>query len=476
MDEPARLDSTPQEIADQLRQSEGDPRRRILIRGATVLTLESSTPDLTCGDIYIHGSRIHEVRPHTPDYTPPDGTIVVPAEGCIALPGLQDTHRHSWQAQLRRMLAGVDLDEYIEVILGIISPHYRPEDIYAATILSDLGAINTGITTVMDFAHNTRTPDHGTASLEAHGKSGIRHVVAIAPMLTGEREKQWPENVTRMVAEGGYGSGSLGTLRLGVFGSPDLAPQQFVLSPENIALARDLGLSIIADATFGSAAAATITELGQGGHLGPDVTLIHCTALDDTAWRWIADTGTRVSVSTTSDAEIGIHGANPPIQRALAQGIRFGLGVDVECSLSSDLFAQMRATYTIQRMQAFAARYRGAEEPGPVNCGRIVEMATADGAATNGLSTVTGALAAGKAADIVVVNATDLNNIPLNNAYATIVLGADSSSVRDVFVGGNVRKWHGEVLGVDLTRLTAMVNNSRDYLLDRSDRAMNLFD
>jgi cytosine/adenosine deaminase-related metal-dependent hydrolase len=473
MNGPAQDDSTSREVLDQLRQSEGDPGRRVLIRGATVLTLESTAPDLICGDVYILGSRIQEVRPHTPGDRPPEGTIVVPAEGCIAMPGLHDTHRHSWQAQLRRMLAGADLDEYIEVILGSISPHYRPEDIYAATLLSDLGAINAGITTVMDFAHNTRTPDHGAASLAAHSDSGIRHVVAIAPVLSGEWKGQWPENVARMVAAGGYRPS--GSLRLGVFGSPDLAPPQFVLSPGTIALARDLGLAIIADATFGSSAAANITELGQAGHLGPDVTLIHCTALDDAAWHWIADTGTGVSLSTTSDAEIGIHDANPPIQQALAHGIRFGLSVDVECSLSGDMFSQMRATYTIQRMQAFAARSRDAKDPGPVNCRRIVEMATTDGAATNGLSAVTGTLVAGKAADIVIVNATDLNNLPLNNAYATIALGADSSSIRDVFVDGSARKWRGEVLGVDLPRLSTMVNDSRDYLLASSGRAVNLF-
>jgi cytosine/adenosine deaminase-related metal-dependent hydrolase len=60
---------------------------------------------------------------------------------------------------------------------------------------------------------------------------------------------------------------------------------------------------------------------------------------------------------------------------------------------------------------------------------------------------VTGSLTPGTQADIVVIRAEDLNNMPLNNAVGTVVLGADTGNVDKVLVAGRARKW-GQMLGV----------------------------
>ena len=203
-----------------------------------------------------------------------------------------------------------------------------------------------------------------------------------------------------------------------------------------------------------------------GEVLGPEVTLIHCQSLGEEAWRVIADSGCRVVLASTSDAQLGCEEGVPPIQEALDVGIVPALSVDVECCLTSDLFTQMQVTLNVQRMHCAQHRHRGEEAPDPIPVRRALECATIAGAAANGVDAVTGSLTPGKQADIVLIGAEDLNNMPLNDAVATVVLGADSGNVDKVFVGGRPRKW-GEVLGVDLPALRREVNASRDFLLER---------
>jgi hypothetical protein len=46
-----------------------------------------------------------------------------------------------------------------------------------------------------------------------------------------------------------------------------------------------------------------------------------------------------------------------------------------------------------------------------------------------------------------------------------VVQGVDRADIRAVFVGGTLRKWDGQVLGVDLADLRARAEASRDHVL-----------
>ena len=66
------------------------------------------------------------------------------------------------------------------------------------------------------------------------------------------------------------------------------------------------------------------------------------------------------------------------------------------------------------------------------------------------------------------IEADDVLNMPLNNAVGTVVFGADTSSVRNVFIGGRLMKWDGKLVGVDLKKVRKLVYASRDYLGQQS--------
>ena len=73
-----------------------------------------------------------------------------------------------------------------------VGHRFTPEDVYAGTLLGALEVLDAGITTVMDWAHIMRTPDHADASVRALRDSGVRAVFGYGnphpPAEIGRRE------------------------------------------------------------------------------------------------------------------------------------------------------------------------------------------------------------------------------------------------------------------------------------------------
>jgi cytosine/adenosine deaminase-related metal-dependent hydrolase len=238
--------------------------------------------------------------------------------------------------------------------------------------------------------------------------------------------------------------------------------------------ARDNGFAITFDGVMGPPSSDEVEDIGRAGALGPDVTLVHCTDMSAEAWRHIAGSGARVTLAPTSDEQLGLADGIPPVQRALDSGVRPSLSVDVEISLSSDMFTQMRCVLATQRMHATQRRYRGdTSAPAFITNRDVLDFATAQGAADVGLGDQIGTLTPGKQADIVAIRAEEINNLPLNNAIGTIVQGTDTRNVDTVFIGGKLRKWRGELIGADINRVRRLAYESRDYLTARAGFAVN---
>ena len=211
-----------------------------------------------------------------------------------------------------------------------------------------------------------------------------------------------------------------------------------------------------------------IVDLGHDGLLGPDLTLIHCNDMPEEGWRLIAEAGTKVTLATTSEQQLGLGSGVPVIQDALDHGIRPCLSGDVEVCLAGDMFTQMRTTLTTQRMLAKARKYRGDEKaPKLIDHRDVIEFATRRAAEAVGLGDQIGTLTPGKYADIIAIRAEDLNNMPMNNAIGTIALATESRNIDMVFVAGSLRKWRGELIGQDIDALRKMVRDSRDYVASR---------
>jgi len=437
---------------DLLKGSSGTP---FVLRGATVLTMDPDLGRLDQGDVLVVDGRVAAVAPKLDDV--PEGAVVVDARDCIVTPGFVDGHRHCWQGSLRRLAVDADLAQYLAITHDGIARHYRPEDMYVGDRVALTGAIDSGFTTVLDLSHNTRSKAHADAVLQAYRDTGIRAVHASAPPNAYEWEEHWPEDLVRLkeVVSGE----PLVTLRMAI----DMRRVRPV--EELMATARELGLGITFDGVMGPGSADELAQLGRDGLLGPDVTLVHATALSEDAWEQIETAGVHVVLATTSDEQLSLAGGVPPIQRALDTGRKPGLSVDVEISLAGDAFTQMRATLLTQRMLAVMERTAGRPQPAMLSNEDILEMATMSGARAVGLGDEVGSITVGKQADLLVIDSAGVNTIPGGNPVGIVVQGVDRADIRAVFVGGRLRKWEGRVLDVDLEDLRARAEASRDHVL-----------
>jgi len=105
----------------------------------------------------------------------------------------------------------------------------------------------------------------------------------------------------------------------------------------------------------------------------------------------------------------------------------------------------------------------------------IVAFATVYAAIVARLFSKIGALTPGKEADIVMLATDRINVFPLNNVPGAIVTLMDTTNVENVFIAGKIRKWRGQLVGVDLARIRTQAEKSRDGLLARAKYPRDLF-
>ena len=437
----------------------------LLIRGATIVGMADASDDLEQGDILIRDGRIANMEASIA----PDGAFVIEAAGMIAIPGFQDTHRHSWEGQLRRIMPSGDLETYRCTTHRGFAEHYRPEDIYAGTILTALHGLSSGITTILDYSHNSQSIDHCNAAIDALADSGIRAVYACsAPSILGHAKTSciWP-GVIADLAQSRF-TDPEGRLSIRVAGTPSTLTQEF------FDLADQLQIGVSVDAVSGDSSSGWILSAERNGWLGPNRTLIHCAGLSDSAWAAIARTHTTVSLCPHADMQYMI--GEPPLHQALAAGIRPSISVDDDVGLSSDMWTQMRLLSASHRRRAMLGPLELRKQAATLTAFDLLDFATAQGAKANGLDHRCGRLMVGMDADVVLIAGHDINTMPLNNVYGTVVQAADSSSVDTVIVAGVIRKYRGQLTCVDIDVLRSLVRDSRDRLSSRLGRKIGILD
>jgi len=216
-----------------------------------------------------------------------------------------------------------------------------------------------------------------------------------------------------------------------------------------------------------------LLALGRAGLLRPGDEYIHCTHLNEEAWRLIRDTGGHTSHSPPLEMAMA-HGM-PSIQEALDHGVRPSLSSDHGATLAQDFFTVMRSTFTLQHLQLFQRAFNGEQNLPPRLSPRdMLEFATIEGARCALLDRKVGTLTPGKEADIVMLQADRPNVWPLNNAPGVVVNLMNPSNVENVFIAGKVKKWRGSLVGIDVARVLRLAEEARDAVLRRADFKMNL--
>lgn len=431
--------------------------RRLLLKGGIVLTLDRQVGDFVQADVLIEDGKIRAVRP---DIAMSGDMVAVDATNRIVVPGFIDTHHHFYQGILRNILSnGLLSPDYMRDISGALTSVYQPDDVYAGTLISALGMIDMGTTTAVDTSQVCHTPEHSDAGVRALQEAGLRVVYAYS--RGAGPGAQYPQDIVR--------------LRRTYFNSPDQLLTLALaggLDANLFAYAREVGVRTVSHGV-NDRTERTLIELGRAGLLRAGDEYIHCTHLSDAAWRLIKESGGYVSLSTPIEMAMG-HGM-PGIQEALDHGIRPSLSSDVDVTMAQDPFTVMRSTFTLQRLNVLQRARKGEPNLPPLlTCRDVLEFATIEGARCTGLDNKIGTLTPGKEADIVLLTADRLNVWPLNNAPGVIVNLMNPSNVETVFIAGTVRKWRGELVGIDAARVRRITREARDNVVNRAGFRLDL--
>jgi cytosine/adenosine deaminase-related metal-dependent hydrolase len=449
---------------------------RTLIRGGFVLSQDPSIGEIPGGDVLVEGDKIVGVGRGLSA----DGAKVIDATGDVVIPGFIDSHRHTWETSIRTCAPDYTLGAYFGAILDKFAPAYRPDDVYAANHWGALECINAGITTLVDWSHIMNTPDHADAAIKGLKDTGIRSVFAFGFPNTslqvwwfgldwgGSVERIDGETAHRIRKDVLHDDNALVTMALATRGpnfcKPDVVRYEWEL-------ARDLGINItvhVAMDRFGYTKG-QVTGLRDMDLLYPNTTYIHASHLTDEEWGLVRDSGGNVSLAPQIELQMG-HGW-APAQKADKLGIPVGLSSDVATTAPSDQFTQMHAIFSSERglrhQQSWDSNLDGnVPTDDLINVRQVLRWATLVGAKVAGIADRTGSLTPGKKADIVIIDGSAVNVAPIIDPVAAVVLAADISNVKTVFIDGVIKKDNHKLVA-DLTAPRNAVEASKDFLVSQ---------
>ena len=427
--------------------------REYVVSGAYVLSMDPAIGDLAEGDVHVRDGEIVAVGRRLRTRAPRlDG------RGMIAMPGLVDTHWHLWTTLYRAMSSSSPETAYFALNLRN-GQRCLPGDLFQGARLSLVDALNGGITTVHDWAHNLRSPEHADGNLRAHREVGLRGRFSYGtPQGLPATELLDLDDVAR-VQRRWFDSGRLPLMHLGLAGRPPGLVPESVFRPEyDFARERGLPVSYHANSTRAQGALGMIRQLDEQSMLTPDTQLIHALYTTESERAAVRDSGAAVSISPWSELLIG-YGVTP-VQQLEASGVLLTLSVDTTpLTGTSDLWSVLRLATGL---------YRGeAEQELAVGTRRVLEMATLDGARSLGLGDVTGSLTPGKRADLLLVRRHDLETAPVTDVTNTLALATGAENVDTVIVDGRVRKRGGRLLDVDVAQVVRQTESALRALLAR---------
>jgi 5-methylthioadenosine/S-adenosylhomocysteine deaminase len=369
--------------------------------------------------------------------------------GSIVMPGLVNAHTHSAMTPLRGYSDDRDLQAWLAGIRAF-EELMTAADIRAGLQLALAEMIRNGITCFADMFLWDETLLADVAS------AGLR--VLAAPAVFGHDALGYPAALVNGKAQTGRDALDLTEQLASTFAgdaqvriafgphAPYTCPPE--LLADVAARASRLGVPVhihLSETAFEveqcrAQHGCTPIELARDrGLFGGSVLVAHCVHPDPSDLEILAAADASVSHNPVSNLKLGAGIA--PLAELRAAGVRTALGTDSVASNNNlDLFEEIK-TGTIL--------HRGRHQVSDLVSGsELLDMATRDGAAAVGFGS-SGALAVGRAADLIVLAVDSTRATPLISPVSFLAFAARGDDVRHVVVGGRELMRDGTLLTVD---------------------------
>lgn len=429
------------------------PGGRVVIDGCAVATVDGAGTEYADGHVVIDGGLIAAVGPGPVPDAYRDDAEIVDGRGCLATPGLVNTHHHLYQWATQGYGQDAELFDWLTGLYPVWA-RLDAGIAYDAALGGLAWLAAAGASTVADHAY-LFPPGSGDllgAEIAAARRVGVRLHACRGAMDLGVSDGGLPPD--EIVEETGA---ALDATREAIAEHHDPAPDATVrvavapcspfstseaLMRGSAEVAREAGVRLHTHFAEGRTeeeycrehmGTTPIGYLDRLGWLGSDVWLAHSVHLDDAAVKRLATTRTGVAHCPTSNARLASGLA--PVRALLDAGAPVGLGVDGSASAES-------VTLPAEAHQAvLAARTRAAVSGDPdaaaaLSAREALSLATIGGARCLGRDAELGSLEAGKLADVALWRVDGPGHAPIADPVAALVLAAVPPPLELLLVGG----------------------------------------
>jgi cytosine/adenosine deaminase-related metal-dependent hydrolase len=419
--------------------------------------MDAARAEHATGYVVVEGSQIAAVGAGPVPEAYAEATVIDGA-GCVATPGLINTHHHLYQWATRGRAVDSTLFQWLTELYPVWA-RIDAQIVRAAATGALAWLAKTGCTTSTD--HHYVFPRGGGdvlgATIAAASDVGLRFHPTRGSMDLGASSGGLPpdevtEDIDSILAATSkaiddFHDPSPGSmLRMGVAPcSPFSVTGELMTAAA--ALARDRGVRLhthIAETAdedefcaehFGCT---PVDYLDSLGWLAGDVWLAHGVHLDDAAVARLAATGTGIAHCPSSNARLGAGICRTA--DLLAAGVPVGLGVDGAASNEeSSLLGEAREAVLMAR---------AAGGPQALTVRQSLELATLGGARLVGRSDELGSLEPGKLADIALWRVDGLAHADIADPVAALILGA-RAPLELLLANGRPIVEHDELTTVD---------------------------
>lgn len=452
------------------------PRYR-MIRHGQVLDIQARCA--AAADVLVEDDTIREIGP--PGFSGPPDAEVIDATDRLLMPGLINGHVHSHGT----LAKGAVEDQWsLELFLNALPSlggNRNDSDKYLGTVWTAIEMVRKGCTTCYDLFFEFPKPSLAGFEAVAKGYRDVGVRAVLAPMVADHSLYQAlpglldeiPPALRREVERFNLAplEATVGAMReiyhSGPFDRNYVHPAIGPTIPLHCSdsflvqcgeLAREYGLplqthlaesktqAVLGLRKYGESLTAHLDRLGV---IDERFSAAHGIWLDDDDLQRIADGGGSIVHNPLSNMRVGSGLARLGPMRA--HGVNVGIGTDA--SLASDSLNMYEAI----RLASFISRIQSPQYTEWLTADEVFSMGTEGSARALGLHDSIGRLAAGYKADIVFLDLTHVNYVPLNDAVRQVVFSENGAAVDSVMIGGCMVLEQGQLNTVDEASLRADV-------------------
>lgn len=417
---------------------------KILIKGATIITMESPEAIIPNGIIAVAGPRIVHVGQENAlpgDFRPEK---IIDATNMAALPGFVNCHTHAAMTLFRGFADDLPLMQWLEEKIWPLEAGLKKEDIYWGTLLACVEMIRSGTTTFADMYF------HMGQAARAVEEAGLRASLSRGMIGTapgGGAGELPPLEYSVEFAKKWHGAaGGRITVMLGPH-APYTCPPDFLRRVIEIAREFGLGIHIHLAETAGEVedmkrryGMTPVQLMDELGLFALPVLAAHCVHLEERDIEILA--AKKAGIAHNPQSNLKLASGIAPVARLLAAGAVVGLGTDGAASNNNlDMIEEMRTAALVQKAAT--------GNPQALPAFTALQMATVNGARALGLGGEIGLLKPGYRADIILVNLHKPHLYPRHDPVAHLVYAAQGADVETVLVDGRVLMENRQLLTVD---------------------------